>query len=148
MGDVFLGIISQWNQYISTFWDTTQVVDIVGPTGEKEWISFKGKDLVGEYALQMDVDSGFPLTRQAKMQMATSLFNMFNGDQFTDQELLRRQVIDAMAAINPPAEMIMKPAQNPNPPTSEMMMNGAKQVPMAPVSGTSPDSPAPLDSLG
>ena len=150
VADVMVNILRKWNQYIGKFWDTEQVQHIVGPDGVPVWVSYKGSDLVGEYDLILDPDSTLPLTKQLKFSQSLQMFNMFNGDQFTDQMKLRQMVLKNAAHIDPNYEMLQSPQQNPNPPTNEMLMamqQGKMQKPSVMKQGTTSENPKPMGKL-
>jgi len=147
VADLFMNIMRKWNQYIGTFWTTEKVVQIVGPSGAPEWVSYKGSDLVGEYDLKIDPDSTTPMSREMKMKMGMQAFQMFNGDPFTDQVLLRWMVMRNFAALDPSFEMVQKPPQNPNPPTPGMLENLGKKQSFTNKPGGSPERPKSIDKV-
>lgn len=150
VADVMVNILRKWNQYIGKFWETEQVQHIVGPDGIPVWVSYKGSDLVGEYDLLLDPDSTLPLTKQLKFSQSMQMFQMFNGDQFTDQMKLRQMVLKNAAHIDPNYEMLQSPQQNPNPPTNEMMaamIQGGMPKPSIHKPGTTSENPKQMSKL-
>jgi hypothetical protein len=88
--DVLVNIIRKWNQYIFRFWTSSRVVQIVGLEGEEAWVQYTGDELKGEYTLNIDPDTGFPVSRQVRLAAADAMFRQYNGDQMIDQTGLRR----------------------------------------------------------
>ena len=161
MADMLVSILKKWNDYVAKFWTSERVMKIVGPDGGQHWVSFKGSDLVGDYNLKVDPDSGLPINRQTRMAVAEKAFLMFNGDPYTNQLLLRQRVADSFSGIDPLFEMLAKPDQNPNPPTEEMTMGmmgrlgggqggpaGPGSKPSLSVKGSAADNPQPLNKAG
>jgi hypothetical protein len=88
--DLLVNIIRKWNQYIFSFWTGERVARIVGPGGEESWIKYTGDQLKGEYSLNIDPDTGFPASKQLRLQTADAMFKQYSGDQLIDQIGLRR----------------------------------------------------------
>jgi len=101
LGDVLINIIRKWNQYIFSFWDGDRVVQITGPDGAQRWIKYTGQQLRGEYTLRIDVESGFPISRQTRLEAASMLLKAFGGDQMVNQSGLKRQFLEQFEWIFP-----------------------------------------------
>lgn len=89
VGDTLVNIIRKFNQYLFTFWTSERVIQIAGPDGAKQWVSYTGDQLIGEYSLEIDPDSGFPISRVLRHEMGTALLDKYNGDKLIDQVRLR-----------------------------------------------------------
>lgn len=107
LSDVLLRIIRKWNQYIFKFWTTERVVRIVGPEGIASWISYTGEQLKGEYTLSIDADSGMPMSKGMKFQMASDLMTKFGGDMLIDQILLRQIILENYVPMDPRAPNLL-----------------------------------------
>lgn len=90
VGDVLLGIIRKWNQYVFSFWTGERVVEVAGPEGGMYWVQYSTEQLRGEYNLQIDIDSGIPITKTLKTQMADGLLALYRNDPLIDQIALRQ----------------------------------------------------------
>lgn len=89
LGDLLVRIVKKWNQYIFKFWDHEQIIDIVGEDGYKQWVSFHGSELDADYHYNIDPDSGFPVSKQMRHDVASGIFKAYNGDALIDQVSLR-----------------------------------------------------------
>lgn len=90
VSDVMVNIVRKWNNYIFQFWTGEKVIEIVGPEGGSQWISFTGEQLNSEYDLAIDADTGFPASKALKLQAADAMLKQYNGDLMIDQVALRK----------------------------------------------------------
>jgi len=111
VADVLVNIVQKWNKMIFEFWNEEKVTRIVTPQGEPFWIKHTGPDLKGDYLLNVDPDSGMPLTRTLKYQMGQDMWKQFNGDELINQVLLREIVLDAYSTVDPRASMLLNVPQ-------------------------------------
>lgn len=107
VGDVLANIIRKWNQIIFKFWTDEKVIEICGPKGQQYWVEYTGDQLTGEYFLNIDPESGMPMSRMQRAQMTESLLKQFNGDQLIDQIKLRMMVLREFDTINPEASSLL-----------------------------------------
>lgn len=155
VGDVLLKIIRKWNQYLFKFWNTERVIRVVGPDGIPGWVSYTGEQLKGEFFLSLDIDSGMPMNRAVKVQMANDLFMKFNGDMLVDQIGLRQILLDAYGSVDPRIPGLMQA-----PPGVDPKLLAASRQPMPLTgatnqgrgsaggrAGSSPDKPEEFDSF-
>lgn len=101
VADVLVNIVRKWNQMIFKFWTDSKVIEIAGPMGQQFWVEYTGDQLTGEYFINIDPESGMPVTRGMKMEMTQNLFKAFNGDQTIDQLKLRQMVLRQYDWIDP-----------------------------------------------
>lgn len=124
--DLLVNIIRKINQYIFSFWTGARVVKIVGPQGSDMWIKYTGEELQGEYSLQIDPDSGLPITRGLRQQVGEKLLKQYGGDAMVDQLALRRQdlqnyewvmpgVTSMLLQTNPAVATLLGNARQPSP---------------------------------
>ena len=111
VADVLTGIVKKWNDMIFKFWDTERVVQVVGEEGGQQWVAFKGQDLVGDYKLRIDPESGMPISHSTKMAFADKLLGQFGGDQTMDQQTLKQTVLDQYEWVLPGISGILNQAQ-------------------------------------
>jgi len=101
MADVLANIVRKWNQIIFSFWTEERVIQVTMPEGENVWVAYTGDQLRGEYFLHVEPDTGLPLTRGIRYQMALDLLKAFGGDPLIDQAMLRQIVLDNFAPFDP-----------------------------------------------
>lgn len=109
MADILSNIVRKWNQYIFKYWDTSRVVEITGTDGLQYWIQYTGAQLAGEYNYVIAPESGQPVTRQLRQQLATQMFQFFNNDPLIDQVGLRRLVLQQTDLIDPSWQNLIRP---------------------------------------
>lgn len=115
MADVLSNIIRKWNQYIFSFWTGERVQRIVGPEGGQFWVRFTGDELRGEYALNVDPESGFPISSAMKRQLADNLLKQYGGDPLINQILLRKQHLMQYESVSPGITGLIQEPQPMNP---------------------------------
>lgn len=101
IADVLSNIVRKFNQYIFTFWDKERIVEIIGVDGLRYWVSYTGAQLRGEYNLLINPETGQPVTRALRQQVAQNMFQLFNQDPLIDQIGLRRLVMQQTDLIDP-----------------------------------------------
>jgi hypothetical protein len=107
VGDLLTNIVRKWNQYIFSFWTKEKVIKIVSPSGEPWWVEYTGEQLRGEYLLNVDPESGVPVNRVMKYQMAKEAFGLFNGDPMIDQMKLRQTLLGLYGTVDPQFETLL-----------------------------------------
>jgi hypothetical protein len=136
--DVFSNIIRKWNQYIFKYWSTPRVVEIVGADGFQYWVQYTGEQLRGEYNLLVYPESGMPVTRELRQNVAKIMYDTFNQDPMIDQVGLRRMVLQQTDMIDPGWQQLLRPMPG-------MMPMGPG---MAPMVGGIPGAPMPQPGQG
>ena len=111
IADVLVRIIRKWNQFLFKFWNEKKVIQIISPQPGPVWVEFTGDEVKGDYMLNIDADSGMPISRAMKMQMGTEMFKAFNGDPLTDQVLLRQIALENYSIIDPRIPQLIQPQQ-------------------------------------
>ena len=101
VADTLTSILRKWNQYIFSFWDKSRVAKVVGPEGSNFWVTYTGDELRGEYALNVDPESGFPVTSQVKRELADGLLKAYGGDQLINQVGLRKFHLSQFESVAP-----------------------------------------------
>lgn len=101
VGDTIVSIMRKWNKMIFSFWTETKVIQIVSPEGEPFWVEYTGAQIDGEYYLNLDVESGMPISRPLKYQMGKELFETYGGDELINQVLLRQISLDSYSLVDP-----------------------------------------------
>lgn len=109
VADVMVNIIRKWNQFIFRYWTTPRVTEITGLDGQRYWIQYTGEQLRGEYNFVISPESGQPVTRQLRQQLAQQMFQYFNGDPLIDQVGLRQLVLQQTDLIDPSWQNLIRP---------------------------------------
>lgn len=107
LGDCLANIVRKWNQMIFKYWTNEKVIEICGPKGQQYWVQYTGDQLTGEYFINIDPESGMPMTRAQRAQATEQLLKTFNGDQLIDQIKLRMMVLREFEMINPEASSLL-----------------------------------------
>lgn len=107
VADVLCNIINKWNRYIFKLWTQNRVIQIVSPEGMPFWIQYTADQLLGEYYISVDIESGMPITRGLKYQMAQDLMKKYSGDPLINQILLRQIDLDNYSIIDPRAAQLL-----------------------------------------
>ena len=160
LSDVLVRIIKKWNQYIFNFWTEEKIIQITSPQGTPFWVQYTGDQIKGDYFLQVDAESGMPISRMLRFQSANQLFKTFNGDQTIDQLLLRKILLSAYTPVEPLVRNLLTSGPEVDPqmegmrrqPTSLPGKAGELQVPVSTGNrGGGPKAPGdeavPLDQL-
>lgn len=122
VADVLSNVVRKFNQYVFTFWDKPRVMEIVGLDGLQYWVEYTGQQLKSEYLLVINPETGQPVSRALRQQVAQNMFAMFNQDPLIDQFGLRRLVMQQTDLIDPGYQnlvrmdpnMAMQPQAQPN----------------------------------
>jgi hypothetical protein len=107
VAEVFTNIIRKWNQMIFSFWTEERVINIVGPMGQEQWFRYTGDQLKAEYFINVEPDSGMPITKTLKYQLGKDMMGTFGGDPLIDQVLLRQIMLDNYRDIDPRTERLL-----------------------------------------
>ena len=107
--DLLINIIRKWNQYIFSFWTGERVIKIVGPQGADMWIKYTGDELKGEYTMQIDPESGLPVSRGLRAQVMAECLKQYGGDPLIDQGELRRRHLQNFEWITPGISSLLIP---------------------------------------
>ena len=111
IADTLVSVVSKINQLIFKFWTTERVAEITGPEGQRQWISYTGEQLQGEYFLSIDPDTGVPITKRLRQEQAIQLFQMYRNDPLIDQVALRKLVLSQFEWIYPSAALLTQEPQ-------------------------------------
>lgn len=131
VADVLSAIIRKYNQYIFTFWDKPRVVEIIGLDGLQYWIEYTGRELKSEYTLVINPETGQPVSRALRQQVAQNMFGMFNQDPLIDQIGLRRLVMQQTDLIDPGYQNLVR--VDPNAMQNQMGISQSNPVPVGDV---------------
>lgn len=110
ISDIIARIVRKWNQMLFTFWTEERVIQMVGPSGQLDWVTFTGDQLKGAYQISVHTDSGMPITKALKHDMGIELMKTFGGDELMDQMLLRQIVLDTYRDVDPRVPQLIQPS--------------------------------------
>jgi hypothetical protein len=86
VADVTVEVVQGIHTLIFENWPDDVVVDIVGDEGAKFWVKWEQEFLRrGLYDVNVDPDSGLPMTAQMRAQKATETYQLLRQDQNVDQ---------------------------------------------------------------
>ena len=103
------------NQILFKFWDTPDVVEVVGPEGSG-FVPWTGEFLEGEYALSIVPNSTLPRSKEQYKKEVVQLYEVLNGDPYVDQKELRRILLDAFEEFNTDRLLLAQPQDQPGNP--------------------------------
>ena len=93
IADALVDIVVQWNKLIFAYWTDEKIDQVVGPDGVKYWVSFQGKELMGDYVFKVDPESQMPMNRMVRREDALKLLAQFKDDPLVPNQIeLRRWV--------------------------------------------------------
>lgn len=126
VADVITRIIRKWNQFIFKFWTQERVIRVAGPDGAQGWVSYTGDMLRGEYAVRIDPESGFPVSKAMRAQLADGLLKTYGGDMLINQPSLRMQhlqqfewifpgITSSLIPVDPRTGQVLAQQRQPNP---------------------------------
>jgi hypothetical protein len=86
VADVTEDIVRGMHSIIIDNWGEEQIVQLVGDDGAKVWVQVRG-DLMkqGVYDVNVDPDTGTPVTAEARQQKALATFKLLMGNPMIDQ---------------------------------------------------------------
>ncbi len=90
--DMYTQALKRMNQYIFQFWDGRKVAQISGPGGMRQWVSFTGEQIRGEYDLRVDPDMAQAPNTMRRKQEALELLQViaqFPPEAIDYQNLIR-----------------------------------------------------------
>ena len=70
------------------FWTEPQTLALIGPDEQPLWVEFKGQDLAGKFAIDIDVASGIPFSQQMRRQELERVMSI-GGPAAMTPELLK-----------------------------------------------------------
>lgn len=108
LADNLVNIVTKWNEMAFEFWNQERVIEVAGPRGAMEWVQFTGGQLRGEYLLRVDPESGFPINRMVRQQVAEKLLALFGGDPQVDANSLKRIVLEQYEWVFPGVSNVLK----------------------------------------
>ena len=156
VGDTLLNIMRKWNQYIFSFWTGERVTQVAGPEGGMYWVQYSSEQLKGEYDLQIDVDSGIPITKTLKTQMADGLLALYRNDPLVDQRGLRRTHLAQYDHFSPGITGLILPVNPLEAQATSLINKEGGQPPNAPEAqgnrgggrrGSSPEKPIEFEEF-
>jgi hypothetical protein len=128
VADVLSNIIRKQNQFIFKFWDRPQVAQIAGDDGFSYWVQYTGDQLKAEYSLNIFPETGMPVSREVRQQVAGELFDRLANDPFIDPIGLRRLLLQQTDIVDPSYSTLIRVPPEMLPPNPEM--NISQQNPL------------------
>jgi hypothetical protein len=113
VGDFLTRSIKDINRLIFKFWDTPDVIELVGEEG-KEWETWTGEDLQGDYAIQIVPNSTLPHTKEQYKQKVTQLYQLLQGNPFINLKEMTRVLLDAHEEFDTSKLLLNQPGEAPS----------------------------------
>jgi len=106
VGDMIVNIARRFFHEIWEFWTDEKISWLVGPDNALYWVSFKGRGLVGDYAVQVEPDSTLPLSRRQVSAESLQMLQILSRDQLISPEELHRVVTAQLGPAYDPARLM------------------------------------------
>lgn len=126
LADFLLKIVSKINQVIFQNWTVTRVIPVVGIDNAVHWVQYTGPQLRGEYDLEVNMDTGRPVTTEVKRAEAEKLREMFINDPNINLRELDRSVLKLYEWID--VERVLIQAQGQGNPQRETLQQFMGQM--------------------
>ncbi len=101
------------NKLVFKFWDTPDVIKLIGVEGE-EWETWTGEDLEGEYAIQLTPNSVMPHTKELYKQKVEKLYQLLAGNPFVNLKEMTRILLDANEEFDTQKLLLSQPGEAPS----------------------------------
>ncbi len=105
--------MSDVNTLVFNFWDTPDVIRLVGPEGEV-WEDWTGEDLRGKYAVQIVPNSTVPHTKKEYQQKVEKLYQMLAGNPFVNLKEMTRILLDSYEEFDTSKLLLTQPGEQPS----------------------------------
>lgn len=100
MADMLVDLVSDMHQIIFEKWNDEQIIDVAGPDGAPVWVRFKGDMLKsGRYEVSVDPDTGVPMTREVRRQLAVDEYSILKDNPLIDPQKLTRYILNEMGGV-------------------------------------------------
>ena len=105
--------IEDVNTLVFKFWDTPDVIELVGQEGEA-WAEWTGADLEGKYAVQIVPNSVMPHTKEQYKQKVEHLYSLVAGNPFVSLKEMTRLLFDAYEEFDTEKLLLKQPGEAPS----------------------------------
>jgi len=91
VADFLIEVVKRVLQIVYKQWNQAQVIAVVGPDNAVHWVRYTGAELHGDYELEVDMDTGQPVTSETQRAEAEKLLALFTGrpDLVNERELAK-----------------------------------------------------------
>jgi hypothetical protein len=113
VSDFIQRTVKDVNKLIFKFWDTQSVIELVGEEG-KEWATWTGEDLQGEYAIQIVPNSTLPTTQAEFTQKIEHLYQTLQGNPFINLKEMTRVLLDSYKEFDTSKLLMTQPGEAPS----------------------------------
>jgi len=101
VADLLKQSIRKMNQFIFEFWNDKRVIDIVGEDGARYWVKFDGKDIRGEYNIDLNIEDTAPTDRRVRQMEAEKFMQSAQGVAGIDTQYLFKIYAEQFEWIDP-----------------------------------------------
>jgi len=149
VADLFANCVGRMNKFIFQNWTEEHVIQVIGPDGARNWVSYTGPQIEGDYDLRVDPESALPMTRELKKHDAHQLLQVIGGLGLPPDQVMAitKHLLNQYEGID--VESILSPGESPGQtpdhaiPLNEFMGGGgAERDAVVPVPMS--DMPRPL----
>jgi len=111
VAEVYTAVMRRALQCVWSFWESPQVARVSGPDGALYWVQYTGREIRGEYDLEVEAEDAALLTREVRRAQANDAFDRLVGlppELVRHDELVRQWVegyefLDADRLLQAPA---------------------------------------------
>ena len=147
VGDFLERSIKDVNKLVFKFWDTPAIIELIGDEG-KEWDTWTGEDLQGDYAVQIVPNSTLPHTKEEYKKKIQELYQMLSGNPLINLKEMTRVLLDSYDEFDTGKLLLTQPGEAPS--MADFRPGQAKLMDEAPGQSMGPGSPpnAPAEAVG
>jgi hypothetical protein len=113
VGDFIERAVKDVNKLIFKFWDTPTVIQYIGDEG-KEWDTWTGEDLQGDYAISIVPNSTLPHTKDEFRKKVQELYQLLAGNPFVNVKELTRVLLDSYEEFDTDKLLLKQPGEAPS----------------------------------
>jgi len=88
LADALVEVVEKINHIIFALWQEERVEKITGPFGIPVWVRFTGRQLAGEYLVEVEPDTGVPETKEVKLWKAMEAYKALRQEPLVRADAL------------------------------------------------------------
>lgn len=124
--DLLTDVVHAFCRIIWEFWDFDIAMEVMGPENARYLPIFKGKELMGDYSLRIDIDAEMPYNQQTRTQNLMGVYQATANDPTISPEqrqLLRMKLMTAFPEQRADEVMPKKQEETPQPMPMQQVRN-------------------------
>lgn len=100
LADMLVEMVQQMHILMFEQWNTSTVIDVIGPAGIPLWVQFRPDILrQGAYDVKVDPDNSFPMTKGAREQRALTLYQQLATNPLINPYGLTQYLLHEMHGV-------------------------------------------------